>query len=228
MTDAILYSHCKIGTTHYYIRKSRGKISPKGWGAELRNVGMCCIIESYHESYRKFLLHVHMVLNACGLNAFAVNDSGSRYSSGSWSHLYPQPPRPAHWSPPAKPGLSREGQCPAQPQNWVIKGGPWFSTLFWTQSSDPWDRLDWEARDRWRMFWEAMQPDKVSESGHRGNAHGVRSSPITFVVESCITKPKCTYKHPSYCGILKKPVFDSFFFSVMGDCFDQFQVKKYK
>lgn len=77
------------------------------------------------------------------------------------------------------------------------------------------------------MFWEAMQPDKVSESGHRGNAHGVRSSPITFVVESCITKPKCTYKHPSHCGILKKPVL-IVFFSVMGDCFDQFQVKKYK
>lgn len=66
VTDAMLYSHCKIGTTHYYIKKSRGKISPKGWGAELRNVGMCCIIESYHESYSKFLLHVHMVPNACG------------------------------------------------------------------------------------------------------------------------------------------------------------------
>lgn len=25
MADAMLYSHCKIGTTHYYIKKSRGK-----------------------------------------------------------------------------------------------------------------------------------------------------------------------------------------------------------
>ncbi len=134
--------------------------------------------------------------SSCGLSAFVVTESWSRYSSDSWPHPYPHLPSPSPYGPP--PGQASPGRDNAQHSHTVLCDHGWplvFKTFL--DMGQTGLRGTWPTRN--------VLGHNTAKQGLRvrqwGNVCGVRKSQITLALESCVIQLQCTLQHRSHCGV---------------------------